>query len=160
MERKTFDEMIKQIEEYQSSWRYKFDKFVFSFRSFFRFIISLPRRIKWGIQKLTRGYSDRDMWNADRYLAKKIAKVLRHLVAKSHGIPMSYYYETDEEEDVDVMQVRRDAEYIYYANIFEEYVRGSIAFNEEWKEKFGGVLESDMQEALQWFSEHFQELWD
>ena len=116
---------------------------------------------KWWYQRATRGFSDKDMWNADHYLAGVFAGVLQWYVDKGMGVAMSYASEDDPWcEDLDAMVARRDADYLFYASIFEEYKNNGSAYNEEWQKEFGGVLDKDMQEALQWLSEHFQELWD
>jgi len=129
------------------------------YQRFMRSIRIAYRTPKWWYQRATKGYSDRDMWNADMYLAKKISQVLNHLVDHSHGIPMSYA--TDREDcDVDEMQDLRDYDYLYHAHVFEEYSKNGVAFDEKWKHEFGGVLEEDLKASIQWLSEHFTELWD
>ena len=120
-----------------------------------------PRRIfnrfvRFPYQKLTRGFSDKDMWNADMYLAGQIAGTLDWIVNNGMGVAMSYYHEND----VDNMVERRDKDYLYYRDVFSEYQKNGLAHDEAWKNEFGGVLDSDMQDALQWLSKHFQELWD
>jgi hypothetical protein len=58
------------------------------------------------------------------------------------------------------MVERRDAEWNKYIAIFREYSKHGPAIDQEWADGFGGVLDKDMQDALQWLSQHFQELWD
>lgn len=114
----------------------------------------------WWYQRITRGYSDRDMWSADYFLAGQIAGTLRWIVEKGHGVATSYGTPPNYEDDIDDMVARRDAEYLHYATIFAEYAKNGPAYNLEWQEQFGGVLDEDMKDALQWLSEHFSELWD
>lgn len=116
---------------------------------------------KWWYQRATRGFSDRDMWNADTYLAGVFAGVLQWYIDKSMGVAMSYVSEDDPYgEDIYAMAARRDADYAFYASIFAEYHTDGLAFNESWQEEFGGVLDEDIKASLQWFVEHFTELWD
>jgi hypothetical protein len=116
---------------------------------------------KWWYQRVTRGFSDRDMWNADNYLAGVFAGVLQWYVNKGIGVSMAYASEDDPNgENLDDMVARRDADYLFYASIFEEYKDNGPAYNEEWQKLFGGVLDEDIKAALQWLSEHFTELWD
>ena len=115
----------------------------------------------WWYQRITRGYSDRDMWSADYFLAGQIAGMLNWIVDKGMGVSMAYAAEDDPyAENIEDMVARRDADYLFYASIFDEYSKNGPALNEDWQEKFGGVLDSDLKEALQWFSEHFTEFWD
>lgn len=123
-------------------------------------IYTIPRKIKWAYQRVTRGYSDRDMWSADFFLAGQIAGMLNWIVNEGIGVSTSYGTPPNYEDDIEDMVARRDADYLFYASIFEEYKNNGPALNEEWQEKFGGVLDSDLKEALQWFSEHFSEFWD
>lgn len=125
-----------------------------------RSVYTTPRRIKWAYQRVSRGYSDRDMWSADTFLAGQIAGMLNWLVNEGIGVSTSYGTPPNYEDDIEDMVARRDADYLFYASIFEEYSKNSLAWHEEWQEKFGGVLDNDLQAALQWFSEHFTEFWD
>lgn len=121
-------------------------------------IVRILKHPLWWYQRIARGYSDRDMWSADLFLAGQISGMLTWIVEKGHGVSMAYA--DDIETDVDIMVERRDKEYLHYAAIFAEYGKNGPAIDEEWKNKFGGVLDSDLQDALQWFSEHFTEFWD
>jgi hypothetical protein len=100
------------------------------------------------------------MWSADFFLAGQIAGMLNWIVNKGHGVSTSYGTPPNYEDDIEDMVARRDAEYLHYASIFAEYAENGPALNEDWQEKFGGVLDEDLKEALQWLSEHFTEFWD
>ena len=114
----------------------------------------------WWYQRVTRGYSDRDMWSADIFLAGQIAGTLKWIVENGHGVSMSYGTPPNYDDDIDLMVAKRDADYLFYASIFEEYHTNGPALNKEWQKEFGGILDGDLQVALQWLSEHFTELWD
>lgn len=125
-----------------------------------RIIIAL-KTPKWWYQRARYGYSDRDTWSGDYYLSSIIAGVMERIVNHGHGVAMSYAYDLDlYNPDVDIMVQRRDEEWNKYIAIFREYSKHGPAMNQEWKDKLGGVLDEDMQDALQWLSKHFQELWD
>jgi hypothetical protein len=47
----------------------------------------LLREIKWGAQRWRRGYSDRDVWGFDTYLARVISRGVRQLITELHGWP-------------------------------------------------------------------------
>lgn len=124
--------------------------------------ISNPfRYMKYVVQRITRGYSDKNMWNADMYLAGMIADTLEWFLHKSSGVPMTFAYGLDEyDPDVDIMIERRKQEYEKYIPIFREYSKNGLAWDNKWKEKFGGVLDKDIQDALSWFNKQFSDLWD
>jgi hypothetical protein len=127
----------------------------------FKFLKRIPLQFKWAYQRVTLGYSDRDWWNGDWYLSGVIAGIMEKIVNEGHGVANSY---ADEDKpfdtDVNIMVERRDEEWNKYISIFREYSKHGPAMNQEWKDSFGGVLDKDMQDALQWLSKHFQELWD
>lgn len=117
--------------------------------------------LKHNRQRVKRGFSDRDMFNADMYLAGMFADILQWYVDNGHGVSMHYAYDLDEyNPDIDIMIERRNADYAEHIAVFREYAKNGDAFNEDWQKQFGGVLEKDMQNSLQWFSEHFTSLWD
>ena len=105
------------------------------------------------------GNSDRDWWNGDYYIAGVIAGVMEKIVKDGHAVSHFYAY-GDWNTPVELMVQRRDEEWNKYIAIFREYSKNGPAMNQEWKNDFGGVLDEDMQDALQWLSKHFQELWD
>lgn len=94
------------------------------------------------------------------YLARQISGTLKWIVENGHGVATSYATPPNYDDDIEVMTEKRDAEYLHYARIFAEYGQNGPALNTAWKKEFGGVLDKDLKEALQWFSEHFTELWD
>lgn len=62
-------------------WRAKIRKV----KSFF---VMLPRKLKWRYQKVTMGWSDRDLWSLDHYLADKICSTLKEYNDIKHGYPI------------------------------------------------------------------------
>lgn len=155
---KTWEEIQAEWDAYEGTWQYKFDQFIYRMRRILTSPLRWRRNIKYWIQRANRGYADCDVWSGDTYLARQIAGILTWLVENGHGVSMSYA--DDEHTDVEVMVERRDKQYLHYASIFAEYGKNGPAHDEAWKNEFGGVLDSDIQEALQWLSKHFQELWD
>jgi hypothetical protein len=134
----------------------RINRLYYSFMRSFRNAILTP---KWCYQRIRYGFSDRDWWNGDFYLAGVIAGIMEDIVNKGHGVATSYAY-GDWETPIEAMVESRDAEFNKYIAIFREYSKNGPAIDQEWVDNFGGVLDKDMQDALQWLSQHFQELWD
>lgn len=115
-------------------------------------------------QRIARGYSDIDAANGDQYLATVISAVLKWHVYNTDGVSAAYAVTEDDEDgeepNIYAMIARRDADFLRVANIFDRYVKEGFAYDEEWQKGFGGVLESELQIALIWLSEHFTELWE
>jgi hypothetical protein len=131
------------------------------YQRFIRSIRNIVRTPKWWYQRITRGYSDKDMWNADTYLAGVFSGVLQWYIDEGHGVSNAYAEGLDRyEPDVNVMVERRDEAYRTHISVFKEYKQNGLAYNEEWQKEFGGVLDKDIQASVQWLSEHFTELWD
>lgn len=119
-------------------------------------------KIKHYYHRVSRGYSDKDCWNGDMYLASQIAGVLRWHVEKGIGVPMSFLPSKIEYSDLEFKLAieARNVEYLHYAEIFEQYAKSGIAYDKDWQEEFGGVIDKDFKNALKWLSKHFTELWD
>ena len=64
-------------------------------RSFYRlyyilkldFIFNIHNEIKYFFQRGYKGYSDRDVWSADYYIAKTVSKIITQLNKKKNGYP-------------------------------------------------------------------------
>jgi hypothetical protein len=121
----------------------------------FRHAIRWP---KYAYQRVTRGFSDRDMWNADSHFARLYADMLMWYVHKGMSIPSRFV--DNWTDHVEVAAERRDIEYYKYADIFRRYAKGGEWQVAEHAHESGGVLDTEMAEALEWFSKHFQEFWD
>ena len=127
----------------------------------YKVILNPYKNIKYAYQRVTRGFSDQDMWNADNYFAGQFAGMLRWYVENGSGVPSNYARKDDPYcEDVDYMVAKRDAKYLKYAAMFEEYYKNGYAHNNSWKKDFGGLNNKELKIALQWFSKHFTEFWD
>jgi hypothetical protein len=154
-----FFKEIEKINNRRNTFLGRIEIFYWAVRRGLRTAWKSPYRIKWWYQRARYGYSDRDAWSGDWHIAGVIAGIMEKIVNEGHGVAMSYA-EGDWDTPVDVMIERRDAEWNKYIAIFREYSKNGPAINQEWKDDFGGVLDEDMQDALQWLSKHFQELWD
>lgn len=120
-------------------------------------IIHTMRKPKYWFQRARRGYSDQDAWNGDLYLASQIAGIMQWHIDKGIGVSSAY---GTWEESTDVLVERRNKDYAKHIAVFQEYRKNGPAFNQEWKDDFGGVLDEELNESLQWLVEHFTELWD
>ena len=159
---KTWEEVEEEINAYHQSKQYKIDQAIYRMRRFITSPLRWRYHIKHWYQRANRGYSDSDAFNFDAYVAGLIAGHLRWVIKNGHGVSMMYAYDMEDEwnPNVDIMVLRRNKEYTEIAEIFEEYAKNGQAIDEEWREKYGGVLDKDMDYALEWFHKHFQSLWD
>jgi hypothetical protein len=123
-----------------------------------RFILQPYYEVLYAYQRVTRGFSDRDMWSADMFMARQIAGMLRWHVSNGHGVPSFYARELC--EDIEYMDVYRNEVYTRYALMFEEYGNNGHAVNDKWKSMFGGLTDAEVHEMMTWFGEHFTEFWD
>ena len=124
-------------------------------------IIRFIKTPYWWYQRARYGYSDRDMWNADTYLAGLIADVLQWYIDKGHGVPMHYAYDLDlYAPDTQIMSDRRDDDYMKRIRVFKEYAENGCAMNKTWKRQVGGVTEKQIKKELSWFRDNFTTLWD
>lgn len=100
------------------------------------------RQKKWIKQRIKYGYSDRDIWSFDSFLAKVIAGGIRE-VADYGGYPSEYEDNPNRWKD----------ELNFIADQFEWYARHQFSF-QEFKEK-----EDDFHKAWIMLEENFGGLW-
>ena len=137
---------------------------MYRMRLFVRKIRRTLRAPKYWYQRARYGYSDRDTWNMDMYLAGVIARMLEHQL--NYGITISI----NNDENLTYYQLlkKRDEEYRKYIAIFKEYSTNMIDFRMHWVQSdvdsvyddSMGVSEEEINEALQWFSKNFMYFWD
>ena len=137
---------------------------MYRMRLFVRKIRRALRAPKYWYQRARYGYSDRDTWNMDMYLAGVIARMLEHQL--NYGMTISI----NNDEDLTYYQLlkKRDEEYRKYIAIFKEYSINMINFRIHWVhsdidsvyDDSMGVSEEEINEALQWFSKNFMYFWD
>jgi len=137
-----------------------FLKFVWSAERTLRFFH--PRRlfnklIKYPYQRLSRGFSDQDAWNANTHLARQIAGMLRWYIKNSNGVSYPYY---TYDEDVNKAALLRDIEFENYAVMFDEFAENGVAHNKKWQERCGGLSQQEYKKMMKWFTENFPGLWD
>ena len=114
------------------------------------------------VQRMRRGFSDYDAHSADLYLAGVIANILDHLIKNKMGVPSKFFTSeelADPNIDVDAKAVIRDEEYKHYAALFREYSRHGCAYDQEWKDEFGGLLPNEVDEIMEWLKNNFIDLW-
>jgi len=121
--------------------------------------------IKYFFQRGRRGFSDKDMWSADIYMAGVFAGMLRWYVKNSNNVSMSWAMNNDGVGESHIeksyhLSEKRDAAYIKYAEMFEEYAKNGLAWDEKWKQDFGGLTNDEVHDMMTWFGEHFTEFWD
>lgn len=155
---RTWEEVEAEIDAYHQTRQYQVDQYVYKVRHFLTSPLRWRYHIKTWYQRANRGYADSDMWNFDGYMAGAIAAYLRWQM--EHGHSVSMHYSDDYDTPVDIMVLRRNKEYREIAEIFEEYAKNGHAHDQEWKDLFGGVLDSDLDRALEWLSKHYTSLWD
>jgi hypothetical protein len=157
-----FEEMDSIIRPKQTKITYLFYSVKYKIRNFFKHSWKIPHRYVYhSFQKSRRGFSDKDAWNGDQYLAGQIAGIMQWIIDHGHGCEMEYAEGMEEENhDIDVMVKLRDADYGKHIAVFKEYAKNGSAHDEKWQKEFGGVLDSEIQDSLQWLTKHFQGLWD
>jgi len=94
------DRLVKKIRDNYNWW----DKFILHPKmNWLRWLIynlpDVPRDIyletKWFIQRGRRGYSDRDIWGIDYWLAEMMPRALRQLKRTKHGLPCDMFLPSD-----------------------------------------------------------------
>jgi hypothetical protein len=107
------------------------------------------RRLKWRWQRAMRGWSDRDVWNLDSYLAAVISGSVAQLREEVHGYPAEMTF--DDWKDV------LDRISGPLAVDWDRIVDGETPQEGLAREKWEAAAQVA---ALHLFAEHFHGLWD
>jgi hypothetical protein len=128
-----------------------------------RKIVRFPRKVifeaRYARQRVVRGFSDRDWWSIDMFLAQVLAEALPKYVKDGHGVS-GYYIKGETDEDFEAAVAVRDAEYLKYADIFKRFSENGVWEKEEDAKEFDAASGAEMKEALEWLAAHFTQLWD
>lgn len=132
----------------------------------------------WFFQRARRGWSDRDLWSFDQYLAEVFAGGFRRLADQSHGYPAEYAdgfgpWEVASDQVKETFTYEDwQAELRHAADLFDEIAEGDYGLDAAWGENPSRekISETSMaayerelavrKEALDWFSRRFGNLWD
>lgn len=121
----------------------------------------IKRRIKWGFQRVTRGFSDRQLWNIDYELAKWILPRLKAWRAKG---PTGFPIDLSEKypDDGTGYQAWLDVlDKMIFA--FNEIVQSDCSPGHRWEDgswKYEEERWKKIEEGLNLFREYYWNLWD
>lgn len=130
----------------------------------------VPLEIKWFIQRITRGYSDDQLWNLNNYLGKHIIKVLTAFQEmKKSGVPCNYTEKNGKKISMNVAMKNWKKDIQDMIDGFDFLTNDDVHFD-----AMLDVYENDYKKAgkeynkqaliakkkAQKFIEHFNGLWD
>lgn len=152
------DEMMEDIDAYRKTWRGRWGIFYYNqVKGFFRAPKTFYYYVKYFIQRGRRGYSDRDLWSYSNYFAKVTAGALETYANYKHGVGYPYY---EQHDDVDDAYKAMQDDYREKAALFREYAKNDRAYDKEYKDRFGGLLDEEWDELMKWFVDRLPSLWD
>lgn len=121
------------------------------------------RNIKYGWQRVTKGYDDLAWWSMDMYLSELIVKLSKELRTNSHGVPVLIYSELGftQAEDGGYSEEEQVSAKKLWDNILSEIEEG---FN-QYLEVDNCMLHPDFQlekfhKAFELLHKYFSTLWD
>lgn len=135
--------------------------------------------VKWGFQRMFRGYDDRAFWGLNSYITEIALPVLKWLKNNKHGLPWNQevdseqlaakgvidhgsYAHTEEswnailDKMIDAFQVMHDEDYCVPDDL------GAPSAKEDWPayKKWHEDRNKRIDEGLGWFGKYFRSLWD
>lgn len=99
-------------------------------------------------QRANRGWSFRDTWSMDSYLAEIIPKQLRHLADTTHSYPGLKPYDSPEKWEAALRTTADDIE--QYSIVMD--MTGTL---EEMK-----IAQKRVEKGMSWIAKNFFDLWD
>jgi len=157
-----FEDFQKQQKDYKEWRKIHFIQSLFiSVYDFFRYSIwhildDTMFEIKWGFQRMFRGYDDTAFWNLDRYLLDIILPVLTEYREHGNGIPIVDGFEEKSFEEKEKEWNRILDTMINSFQMIKEDDENYSIHDKEWYEKHYAQI----QEGLQLFAKYYQTLWD
>lgn len=118
--------------------------------------------IKWGFQRMFRGWDDTMIWSVDYYLATLIPKLVRRLKEVKHGTPIEMFSKNSKiNEGGDVPDEEYEKAREKWNKILEEIAEGF----EEYKNNQDTTDNSNIElkkfdKAFMLLKKHFGNLWD
>lgn len=135
-----------------------------------------PREVRWFIQRGRRGWSDRDMWSMDEYVARVNVEMLARLREIAHGYPSNLSrgdnepYLTDEDRErigASIAEIDPQIGFDGDPNDgFERWLAMLAYFENGWRNAIKSVEEWDsdsqaeFEKMLPLYGRFFGSLWD
>lgn len=132
-------------EQMEGMWPSRFERIYYATQRKLAVLRTLPREARYFIQRGRRGYSDRDVWSLDAYLADVIAGSVTQLRRTDHGYPGMF----DGPEP--------------WEKILDEIVEGFSNAREPWdfhSPEQEAERKAKLDLAMDHFKKYFHSLWD
>jgi hypothetical protein len=139
----------------------------------YKWITDIPREIKWAYQRVTRGWSDRDVWSMDYHLSNILVGMLRRLKETKHGVPLDFCGDWGEKTSTHFLPMEESIK--LWDACLDEMIEGFEARGEMdeltyptscgkeekkvWEHNMA-LLSARKERALALFAKHFDSLWD
>lgn len=127
-------------------------------------MINIFDEIKYFIQRGIKGYSDRDLWNLDLYLAKIICNGVKDFKIIQHGIPVEFWNKYKDRIDLSEKKKAKLA-IKEFNNILDAISRGfkDVESMYEWQicpDKKHAIIRKNFYEAFKLLEQNFHNLND
>ncbi len=152
---------IKFAPGFQDSWDRMFH-WKYAPLRWYKWVLNIPREIKWLYQRARRGYAEEDTWSLDGYLSSWLPEALRELKERNIGYPAGL---TDKKwkETLEKMAEGFEA----HRKICEIYKFNEGIYRTEddsgyklWKKEVRDPLEKQFDEGMKLFVKYYFNLWD
>jgi len=128
--------------------------------------MKLLKEIKYGIQRIKRGYSDRDTWDFNSYLNSIIPKAVRKIKDDGYGCPSDLYDSKNKDnfhkwKDVleDIAQGFESAEALDNMRYFK-HTKTDKGYLQEVDNKKLKQLTDKFDKGIKLFTKYYMGLWD
>ena len=127
----------------------------------------LKNNIKWGWQRLFRGWDDRVIWSIDWYLTRHIPVWLKQLKEQKHGVPNEAFLPEDWDEKIgDYKPGKFEEAEARYNQVLDDIIAGfeshqKIEDESYWiKDPEYAPLQAKFENGLELFKKYYHTLWD
>ncbi len=158
MDSYSFTEQYKKRRQWE-----KDHKFLTFFKDAYNYVIygipnrlgDLKRKIKWGFQRMFRGYDDTAIWNLDSYVTEIALPVLKWYKKYGHGLPWNEEVEPQRSFTTEEWNDVLDKMILSFQLIHDED-EDFQSHDTEWYTEHNNQI----QEGLNLFAKYYRNLWD
>lgn len=112
-----------------------------TYRVWYSRMREFPRQVRWGYQRVTRGWDDSAIWSLDTHLGEVLGAQLIALAECAHGYPDGYPFEQ-------------------WTADLRRHGAALLAYGEDKFDTEELALYRPAQEAFRWVAENLGSLWD
>lgn len=157
----SIEEMIEYHNRNKPLYRKLLDPIYYPILRTYNKIIMFPKKVKWFIQRGTRGWADCDVWSIDWFLTDIIPEMIDQLKETTQGPPISCYNKNDFDDIGNPIKGSDKKAQKKWFKILDEISEGfRLTRKSQNYEKLTKKEEQKINRAFKLFKDYYYSFWD